>query len=252
MDYCPAPITMVVATRAESAQAFFAETATGRSLGPENTLYPGVGLRVFIKNRQGLPALYNRVIEEALRAGQDDHVLVFVHDDVHLFDYHWPMRVMDGLNTFDVIGIAGNTRRAPAHVGWMFDTVTFERAPKEVQSGYVAHTSGFPIQHIDRFGPPRQAVQLLDGVFLAVRVSTLRAHPLRFDPRFTFDFYDLDFSREANHLGLTCGTYDIAIGHESTGEGGFGSQAWWVAYQAYIDKWQDPIAHGSGDTKQES
>lgn len=240
LPYAPSPVVFVVATRAVNREAFFAETATGRSLAAHDLRHPDVRIWTCCANAQGLPVVYNRAINKALSTVGDDTILVFAHDDVHLYDHHWPMRVSDGLSAFDVIGVAGNTQRAPAHVAWIFDTVHFDRAPAERLSGHVAHGRAHPPARIDRFGPPRQAVQLLDGLFMALRVGTLRRHGLRFDPRFDFHFYDLDFSRQVTGLGLRCGTWDIAMAHESMGS--YGDSAWWAAYRVYIDKWGDPVA----------
>jgi hypothetical protein len=33
------------------------------------------------------------------------------------------------------------------------------------------------------------------------------------------------------------GTWPLSVVHESTGEGGFGSDAWQLAYFKYLDKW---------------
>lgn len=214
----------------------FFETATGRGLVAHNLRQPTVRIWTYCANAQGLPVVDNHAVDRALSRASDDAVLVFAHDDVHLFDPHWPMRVSDGLAQFELLRVAGKLRRAKAHVAWIFDTPRFDRAPREVLSGHVAHGRGHPPAGIDRFGPPRQAVQLLDGLFMAVRVGTLRRHGLRFD----FHFYDLDFSRQATELRLRCGTWDIALAHESLGA--YGTAAWWGACQRCISKWGDPIA----------
>jgi GT2 family glycosyltransferase len=61
------------------------------------------------------------------------------------------------------------------------------------------------------------ACEILDDVLLAIRKSVLMEHDLRFDMRFDFHFYDLDFCREARESGLTLGTWPIAITHQSGG-----------------------------------
>ena len=78
---------------------------------------------------------------------------------------------------------------------------------------------------------------MLDGVFLAVRCGTLLDRGVRFDERFAFDFYDIDFCRSAEAAGLRMGTWPIAITHTSVGK--FGSPVWRAGLQAYREKWGD-------------
>jgi GT2 family glycosyltransferase len=77
-------------------------------------------------------------------------------------------------------------------------------------------------------------VLLLDGLLLAVRSETLTRSGLRFDPQFRFHFYDMDFCRQAEKLGLSCGTWDLSVMHESGGN--FASAEWQSAYDAYLLK----------------
>ena len=89
---------------------------------------------------------------------------------------------------------------------------------------------------LDTFGPAPAPVKLLDGVFIAARASSLKQSPVRFDPRFKYHFYDLDFCRQCEAAGLTMGTWPIAISHGSFGSWGEG---WRKARNVYLDKWRD-------------
>ena len=224
-------IRIVCATR-KGREDFFAQTALGRSL----TLYrpPAVEVRLFPENDRGLPEVYNKAIDESAK---DSAALVFMHDDLHLCDLHWADKVRQGLGAFDVIGLAGNRRRLPRQPGWMFIDERLTRDSRDHLSGAVAHGRGLPFDTIDVFGPSGQPVKLLDGLFLAVASETLRAKPLRFDQRFDFHFYDMDFCRQAEQAGLRMGTWPISVVHESTG--GFISEGWQRAFETYMDKWGD-------------
>jgi hypothetical protein len=79
-------------------------------------------------------------------------------------------------------------------------------------------------------------VKLLDGVLLAAHSETLISKNLRFDERFDFHFYDLDFCRQAEAKHLRLGTWPLSLIHESAGQ--FGSPAWREAYAKYLDKWK--------------
>ena len=190
-------------------------------------------IRIAFNNRAGLPSVYNRQITEENR----DKMLLFVHDDVWLDDCFVHDRVREALEAFDIVGLAGNTRRQPRQPAWGFEKedpfIPVERA---FLSGIVADGDiawGRP----SRYGLPGLECVMLDGVFLAVRCGTLLDRGVRFDERFTFDFYDIDFCRSAEAAGLRMGTWPIAITHTSVGK--FGSPAWRAGLQAYREKWGD-------------
>lgn len=222
-------VRVVCATRV-SAQEFATGTALGRSLA----LYgPLCELRLFASNSAGLPTLYNSAIREA---ADDPAVLVFLHDDVHLLDFYWPTRIIQGLETFDILGLAGNRRRVPAQPAWRFLDDRFTKDQRENLSGIVAHGKGWPAEYISAYGPPGYEVKLLDGVLLAAHSATLIARSVRFDPTFDFHFYDLDFCRTAERQGLRMGTWAISVMHES--DGSFGSAGWRRGYEHYLAKWK--------------
>jgi hypothetical protein len=221
-------VRIVCATR-ETAAGFAAATALGRSL----RLYsPLCELRLFPENSAGLPQVYNTALREAAASPA---TLVFIHDDVHLLDFYWPTRIAHGLAKFDIIGLAGNRRRLPNQPAWRFTDAELTRDDREHLSGVVAHGRNWPADYISAYGLPGHEVKLLDGVLLAARSQTLLAREVRFDERFDFHFYDLDFCRTAELRGLRMGTWGISAMHES--DGVFGSPAWRQAYALYLAKW---------------
>lgn len=224
-------IRVICATRRDR-EAFYSETALGRSLSLHQP--PAVELRVFAGNTQGLPSVYNAAISES--AGEQE-ILLFIHDDVHLCDFYWADRVREGLGAFDVVGLAGNRRRLPGQPGWGLIDEKLTGDSRANCSGTVAHGRGFPPDSIDVFGPSNQPVALLDGVFLAISSATLQTKSLRFDERFDFHFYDLDFCRQIERAGLTMGTWPISVVHES--RGGYVGDSWRRGYEAYLQKWGD-------------
>ena len=223
-------VRVVCATR-ESKEGF-SSTALGRSLASHRT--PILELRVFDRNTRGLPAVYNEAIAEA---ASDPALLVFVHDDVHLIDFYWIDNLILGLAVFDIVGLAGNRRRLPWQPSWCFINEEFEMDRPENLSGLVAQGNCFPPQFISKYGAPRQQVKLLDGLFLAARSETLVNRELRFDERFDFHFYDLDFCRQAELLNLKMGTWSISLIHESGGA--FGTPSWKAGYIRYLEKWRE-------------
>lgn len=224
-------IKLVVATR-ESGDGFFIKTATGKSLAKNRPSF--LDLRIFHHNKLGLSAVYNQAIKECV---DQPATLVFAHDDLHILDYYWCSRIKEGLSKFDIIGLAGNKRRVSKQPSWAFVDTKFTWDAPENLSGVVGHGKAFPPSNLSIFGAPRQKVKLLDGLLLAVESQTLLKHNLCFDENFDFHFYDLDFCRQAEIKGLTCGTWDLSLIHESGGS--FGSDGWRSGYHKYLEKWKD-------------
>ena len=232
----PEKIRIVCATR-KTREQFITDTELGQSL--VHLLPPNVELRLFPSNTRGLPAIYNNAIDEAK---DDPAILLFMHDDVYLNDAFWADRLRDAVNHFQVVGVAGNCRRVARQPSWCYRAVstvddTLIHDDRENLSGTVAHGSEVLARRVDAFGPSRQSVKLLDGLFLAARSATLRKKMVRFDERFDFHFYDLDFCREAERAGLDMGTWPISVTHGSLGD--FRGAAWRRAYECYLDKWTD-------------
>ncbi len=223
-------IRVVCATRSSHA-AFLAESALAKSLAA----HPRDSFEwlIFEHNQRGLSAVYNDAIRQA---ANDPALLVFVHDDVWICDFFWTDQLREALQSFAVVGLAGNRRRLPFQPSWAFiaDSMTWDA--QEYLSGVVGWGAGFPPEGISIFGRPGVEVRLLDGLLLAVRSETLRQHQLSFDERFSYHFYDMDFCRQCEDKGLRMGTWPISIVHQSGGS--FGSLAWRAAYIRYLDKWR--------------
>jgi len=190
-------------------------------------------LHLYPENTAGLPAVYNHAVSKLAASGCGGPV-VFLHDDVLLPDYFWIEHLCDGLEKFEVVGVAGNVSRVAGQPGWAFKSDKFDWDTKNNLSGAVAHGSAWPAP-ISWYGPPRRRVKLLDGVLLASKLSTLITNNLFFDERFQFHFYDLDFCRSAEKAGLSCGTWDVPLVHASGGS--FNSTTWRDAYSIYLNKW---------------
>jgi GT2 family glycosyltransferase len=227
----PAKLILTCATR-ENAENFV-HTEFGKSTARMRGL-ANVARMIMVNNSNPLATLYNQAID---KAGNDDW-LVFVHDDVAIDDFHLYQRLEEAFQHFDLIGVAGNTRTGPNHVAWCYDMDpetgkligTFRQG-----SGAVYH-SATTAQCLSNYGKTPQACQIMDGCFLATKVSTLRKFKIRFDPQFPFHFYDVDFCRQFLKAGLRVGTWPIAVSHASAGN--FGSAAWQATLPRYREKWK--------------
>lgn len=223
-------IRFVIATRVSESD-FFSQTASGRSLSLH--LSDELEIRLFPENTLGLSAVYNQAIREAV---SNPAILVFAHDDIHFLDFFLPNRIKEGLQQFQVIGLAGNRRRVANQPSWAFIDNQFTWDSKANLSGIVAHGNDFPPKNLSNFGPSRQRVVLLDGLLFASHSETLIQNQLFFDEQFKFHFYDLDFCRLAESKSIICGTWDLSVIHNSGGN--FGSLEWLQSYKTYLSKWR--------------
>jgi len=187
---------------------------------------------VTFENGLGLAEIYNREI----RATPEIDNVVFVHDDVWIEDSFIVDRVAEGLSQFDIIGVAGNRRRSPRQPGWMVLDDQWTRDELQFLSGHVAH-GVYPFGDLTIFGPVPAPCELLDGVLLAAKKSTLIRSDVFFDPRFSFHFYDMDFCRTARQRGLRLATWSIGVTHQSKGNPD--TQEWREGYRKYLDKWTE-------------
>ena len=224
-------INIISATRL-SHDDFLAEAPLGASL-KRLAFDKRIHARVAFENRASLSEIYNLSIDYPKAA----EILVFIHDDVWLDDYFFADRIIAGLQNFDVLGIAGNCRRLPRQPSWCFIGQMSDKFIWDVRenlSGAVAHGTA-PFGRVTSYGPVPAQCEFLDGVLLAARRDTLRSRGVRFDPRFDFHFYDLDFCRSARAAGLVLGTGAVALTHLS--QDAFGSANWQRNYEIYLEKW---------------
>ena len=245
------PVVEIISATKLSEDDFWRTSALGRSLVRHLKEDARLSVRVAFNNAHGLSDIFNSHIDQA----DDETILVFVHDDVWLDEVNFADAVIAGLEHFDVIGVAGNRRRVANQPAWAFidDRFTWDIASN--LSGRVSHGKD-AFGQISNFGAVPAECELLDGVFLATKKSSLKEHNVRFDTQFDFHFYDMDFCRSAKKAGLRLGTWLINLTHQSGGA--FGSPHWREKYQCYLNKWEttssegdivaDALAPGGADT----
>lgn len=212
----------------------FSNTPTGLSLEKFSNVTEAEVL-LHTENARGLSELYNLAIEEAR-----DYpcILVFIHDDIEILDFFWGERVRNGLQNFDIVGLAGNIRREAFQPSWYFKQIQssgFVIDDKQNLSGTVGHTFGNGEKSLSFYGETGQQCKLIDGLFIAANSEILNRNNVRFDARFAFEFYDMDFCRSAEIGGLTIGTIGLSVYHSSGGN--YDDPNWLVNYRAYINKW---------------
>ena len=224
----PSSIEIVSGSRLPESE-FWNRSALGlslRRLGFDGRLSP----QIAFSNSRALAEVFNARIAARHEC---DH-LVFVHDDVWLDDYFLADRVIEACQAYDIVGVAGNCRRVPNQPSWAFVDATFKWDDPGNLRGSVAHGAQ-PFGRVGYYGAIPAQCELLDGVLLAARKSILLSHEIRFDPRFDFHFYDVDFCRTARDRGLTLGVWPICITHQSKGVADY--QQWAGNYRLYLEKW---------------
>lgn len=242
-------LRLVCATRL-SREGFWQDTLLGQSL----SLFPDAllpELAIEFDNdapcAEGLSSFYNRVISNTA----DGTNLLFVHDDVFIHDVFVKARLQEAFRRFDIVGLAGSRRSSLEEPSWglRFDPDTLEpigwQPPPIHLSGAVAHPVGSP-KTPPTAGPPEYLMgiygtvpdfcTLLDGLFIGVHTRKLARTSVRFDERFKFHHYDLDFCRQATDAGLFLGTWPIFVTHGSGGN--FMSDDFKRSARLYLDKWQ--------------
>ena len=232
-------ICVVTTTREKTIEDFKTNTLLGKSLDIKT--YFDVEVICFTDNSHGLSKCYNEAISKLKNT---DKILVFVHDDVALLDYYWPLRVVEALKKYDIVGIAGNVRhqinypsRAHSHVEnnkiiWDDD---------KYLSGSMLHDSNWPPKIITVYGDLNKEVVNLDGVFLAMSNNIISEKSLSFDERFKFHFYDADFCKSAVNKECKLGTFPLALLH--AGKGNMNAPEYIDGYKEFNRKWNDELSN---------
>ena len=75
-----------------------------------------VRLAVAFENKTGLSEIFNRAI--ALTGDDEPDVLIFCHDEVRIDDIYFVDHVLAGLETYDVLGVAGAKKTSAEQLVW--------------------------------------------------------------------------------------------------------------------------------------
>jgi GT2 family glycosyltransferase len=228
-------ICIVTATREKTFEDFKTNTLLGKSLSIQTHF--DIQIECFIDNKEGLSKVYNDAIN---RVHQQTDIIVFAHDDVALLDYYWPIRVVEALNTYDIVGVAGNSRHKINYPSWAHSHVENGNLvwdDEKYLSGSILHDSTWPPKIVSVYGDLNKEVVNLDGVFIATKSKLLSEKELIFDERFKFHFYDADFSKNAVTKGCKLGTFPLALLH--AGKGNMNAPEYIVAYKEFNRKWNN-------------
>lgn len=184
---------------------------------------------VISDNTTGLCKVYNHFFKEEWK----DWIVVFVHDDVEINEVCLKSKLNAAMETYDVVGVAGSQKHS------LQKPVLWHNSDRNSWSGAVEHPikKESDIMQTNQFGIYPKQVMTLDGLLLAVNMEKALEVGLKFDEQFDFHFYDLDFSVNANQLGLKCGTWNVHTTHYSHGD--YRNPIWEGNQEKYIKKWQN-------------
>jgi len=173
-----------------------------------------INFKFILNNTKALAEVYNTEINDP---ENKDNILLFVHDDCIIEDLFLYRKLNKAMEQFDVVGLAGI--KAPIQIKQ--PCLWHLMGPATQYSGAVAHfdKGSDEKRFMTSFGKTPERVILLDGLFLAINTKKVMEKGLLFDENnpAKFHFYDLNFSLDANKLGLKCGTYPIWVTHASHG-----------------------------------
>lgn len=229
-------IKIVCATR-ETRDDFWRKTALGTSLEKIGKVLDGVEIHLYPSNKRGLTKIYNEVIN---KCRNDPSTLVFMHDDIYIYDMNFIDRIQKSAHQYDMIGIAGSTIRNSCRPSWYYHSYDFET--KEFITDDFTYLSGtvghgkYDFFGVSYYGPSEQHVKLLDGLLMVAKSETFIKNSVRFDEQFDFHMYDMDICRQFEEKKLTMGTYPFSVIHASTGDF---TDNWEQAYKKYLAKWGD-------------
>ena len=224
-------IVFASATRQPSKEAFFEKTWLGRSLSKLGAISPHpFAVELALESSEGLPLFYNSVLEK----NPDADAIVFAHDDLAIVDLFFFEKLGLAIDEFPVLGLCGcQTPKDEAHTAWM--------SPKHTPSGQIgtsirSSTEAVLSTNISTFGQTPARAAECDGVFIAV--DPKRIEDLRFDERFAYHHYDVDFTLTADKRGINVGTWPIFTIYASNSGDGYLSRSWRKSSEVFCDKWE--------------
>ena len=182
-----------------------------------------------LNNSEPLWMHYNKVIEMAIDQRYD--TVILLHDDVSIEDINLTGKLTDAFQDNDVVGLAG-AKQASISKPALWHLMS----KQEDWSGAVAHKSPDDTVFMTSFGSMPARCVLLDGVFLAINVKSLK-DGVRFDENLKFHHYDLDWCLTCNENKLKLTTWPIWAVHDSGGLSDM-SQEFIDSEKYFLDKWQ--------------
>jgi GT2 family glycosyltransferase len=200
----------------------------------DHILYTCQDIDVVVRkqNKENIGKHYNKVIDMAVRESYD--WVILMHDDVSVEDKYLETKLKKAFVNYDVVGLAG-----AKHIELKQPALWHLMSKEEDWSGAVAHPSGNHQVFVTNFGNTPDRCLVLDGLFLAINVSSLKPE-VRFDENLPAiaHHYDLDFCLTCNKHKLKLVTWPIWVVHKSCGLDK-PDQMFFDSERYFLDKWKN-------------
>lgn len=196
-----------------------------------------INVNLLINEKSIFEAYSNSIINNSFA---DEDIVIFCHDDIEiLLD---PARFLEilikGLNQpkAGFVGPAGTRRLNSTAVWW--DHNEWQRG---YHRGLVLHGDNLVHAQTTYYGNPGRVV-VLDGLFLAAKVKTLKALDLTKPEYFEgdWDFYDIHYTMQAHKKGYNNYVVPIFMMHHSIGQLA-GRDSWHKNREAFIHRTELPV-----------
>jgi hypothetical protein len=222
-------ITAVIATQAKSMQEFEKRpifSSLQRLFDMKDLFSKDKFDFVIVKNnKDGLSKVYNKFLEDPKHSKE---ILLFVHDDVEIEDMFLIEKLQN--SPYDVTGLAGSKKAdLTKPPGWHL------MSTREDWVGEVAHAEikdGKKNVWTTCFGPTDSRALLIDGLFIAVDVKSLKEKNIKFNEKFEFHHYDLSFCIDCNKAKVKIGVLPIRVVHHGLGDSMI-SEEWKVSAEIF-------------------
>jgi len=187
-------------------------------------------VRVFTSNKEGLSTCYNKAIAE----DTSSDLMIFVHDDVFIDDGMFISKLIEAHQTYDIVGVAGGVNpviKAPA----LWHLMCGGFGPN--LRGAAGHYLNEELTAITNFGYTPARVAILDGVFLSVKMESVRKTNWKFNENYKFHHYDIASCLDANKLKLKLGVAPIYINHMSPGLKSFDDTSFLESQSIFLNEY---------------
>jgi len=184
----------------------------------EKEYHLGVEYNIYRNNREKLTVLYNRLLERAKNDNTCEMILM-MHGDVSFDFVEFIKRYCQIKDKYDIIGFAGTKKidTGFSPLTWFTGSLGF---PEE-RYGRITHSdimfSGESFFNMTKPNVLDTNVITIDGLFICINRKVIDSG-IRFDERFSFDFYDIDFCFNALlNYKLKIGVMVFPTKHKSVG-----------------------------------